>query len=214
MKFSLYRLIFQSVEKMKLNLITPILLALAFITTGCTKPAEPLRFTGTWMIQKENGITAEKTQTMVQVSVDNNRFKTDSKGPEEEIIEIYDGKNLTTKITNFQDVSSGKPPSISTVEKSDNEMEPRRFWKKNFTSESLPGGQIAGRETLLYQIQESIPGKSMTRQSWVDADTKVLLRNIFTIYSVQIAQILSKTTAECQEIHYAPVDESTFAKPE
>jgi hypothetical protein len=201
---------------MERSINTPVLrgllLSLALIGAGCEPPPPDIAFTGTWTVQKENGVADEKSLTTVQVTVAGNRFKTEAKNPDEEIIEIYDGEHLTSKKTDFSQSAASNSPVESTVAISNNEMEPRRFWKKNMTGDSLPGGQIAGRETLLYQIQENLPGKKMTRQSWVDAETKVLLKNIFTVYSVQLDLILSKTTEECQEIHYGPVNNAVFAK--
>jgi len=128
---------------------------------------------------------------------------------------MYDGKMLNQKTTYLQQPGSTiptSPPSLNAAQKSDFEVESMRFWKRSYPGPGSPGGQIAGRETLLYQVQENRPEGKLTGQAWVDAETKVVLKRVFTIYSTQVEQMVSKETEECTEIQYGPVDEEDFIK--
>jgi len=65
-------------------------------------------------------------------------------------------------------------PSVTTEFKSDAEVNTLRFWRRNFMGSGNPVGQIAGRETLLYQSQDNRPDGQITLQAWVDAENKTV----------------------------------------
>jgi len=189
---------------------------LALLSFGCSTSDDHVSFTGTWKNVKENGISDQKTEATVSVKVSNNRFRIESRDQDSELIQTYDGKTFNQKTTDLPlpgSTETPAPPAVTSDQKMDIQVENLRFWKGNYGGTGIPGGQIAGRETLLYQVQENRPDSKLTGQAWVDAENKVVLKKVFTIYSSQVEQMVSKTTDECQEIHYGPVDDSAFTKP-
>ena len=195
--------------------LTMVLIFTAFIAAGCSAPGNDLSFRGAWHAEKSNEISGEKTEADLTVAVSGNRFRIESRSSEEESLEVYDGKIFYRTSTPLAqpglDAASAPPPSAEA--KTDVEMESRRFWKRGVSGSGMAGGQIAGRDTLLFQGREKMLDGEMSSQVWVDAGTKVVLKKIFIIYSSQIDQMVSKSTEECREIKYGPVEDGAFAKP-
>jgi hypothetical protein len=199
--------------KSRIELI--FILSWALSGIGCSNSTEDSSFTGTWAIINENGISGQKSQVLDAVTVAKNQFRIVSKDLETESIDIYDGNTWNHKTTELPPPGSTEsvpPPVLNTAKKSDIEVDNMRFWKRSFSGTGIAGGQIAGRETVLYQSQENRSDGQITLQTWVDPETKVVLKRVFAIYSSQIEQLVSKSTEECQTIHYGPVDETAFTK--
>jgi hypothetical protein len=195
---------------MKATHLKLALLFAAILPIGCSNSVEDVSFTGTWKVVNENGISDLKSEATVVATVDKNRFRIVFHDEEKETTENYDGDTFTQKSAGLNQTES---PTSSSEKKSTAEMEPHRFWKRRFTGDAIAGGVIAGRETNLFQSQNDRPDGQVTLQAWVDAETGVLLKKIFTVYSTQMQQMISKTTEECREIRYGPVPATAFEKP-
>ena len=184
--------------------------------------AQDVAFSGAWVITTENGISGAKDEETVSVAADKKMFRTVSRERFGEAVAVYDGGtiyekyNYTPEHPAEPDADGAAPPPAAPVRSekmSEMRTGPRRFWSRSFVGQSGPGGQIAGRETMLYQAREKRPDGEITVQGWVDARTGVVLKSVETIYSSQVNSMVSKITRECQTINYGPVDPSTFAKP-
>jgi hypothetical protein len=92
-------------------------------------------------------------------------------------------------------------------------VEAMRFWKtvEMNAADAGPGGRIAGRETVLYQMRENRPDSTATIQRWVDADHGILLKSVTSIYSKQVETEISRETLECQAIQFGAVDPAALA---
>ena len=191
-----------------------ILLGLALLLPACGGSGD-VSFSGKWTIVKENAISDQKSEESVDVIAEGNKFRLHSVDEETDTLLIYDGSNLTEKTTVLKTPEGETPaaPRLTTTRKTDMEVSPLRFWAVSFSGNTLPGGQIAGRDTVLYQAQEVRPDGQMTVQAWVDPQTNVVLKRVFTIYSSQIEQLVSRSTEECREIHYGPLDDANFTRP-
>lgn len=191
-----------------LNIFLPLSLALLLVA-GCSQ-APRVSFRGSWKTVKENGIAGTSETYDVTVAAQGSQFRIDSKGPESQSLDVYDGTTLYHSLTNL----NSEPLEPATKEpKSENATEPLRFWKRDFSGESSPGGQIAGKPTSLYQFQENWADNQMTTQAWVDPETGIVLKKIYTLYSRQQEMVLKKGTEECLEIHVGPVDPRSFSIP-
>jgi len=170
------------------------------LLAGCTQPSsDTLDFIGVWNVVRENGIAGQSTPSTIYVSVGQRRFRIEQRAEERSTVMLYDGERL---------FKSDEPP----VAKSNTQMDAWRFWKRNFAGNSVSGGKIAGRETVLFQSQDTRPTDQITVQAWVDAETGVILKKIFTIYSRQLEQVTTRDTEECVAINYGPVNDTVFSK--
>lgn len=191
-----------------------IALALALLVAGCAEPSDKPAFTGKWTVTKENAISDQTSQETVDLTVKGRRFKLHAVSDDTDQVLVYDGKTLTTRTTPLRSMDGESPASMSTraSEKSDTEVAPQRFWAASYSGQAIAGGQICGRETLLYQTRDVRPDGEMAVQAWVDAETQVVLKRTFSIYSSQIEQLVSRSTEECRELSYGPVDDTVFAR--
>ncbi len=181
--------------------------------TGCSGSTENVAFKGVWNVEKLNGISGDKTESVETVAVSRNKFRISSLDPDGESIDSFDGKVLRHRTVPVQNPDALIPmaaPVNTSEPKSDLQLETKRFWKQSFNGTGMAGGQIAGRDTLLFQGREKMMDGEMTMQAWVDAETRVVLKKIFTIYSSQVDQVVSRTTEECREIQYGPEDDAVF----
>jgi hypothetical protein len=197
-----------------------------FVLKKCSpSQAKEVAFSGTWKITEEDGITGANAVTTASVASDGRRFRVDARlqdnpykqeAMERQEIQVYDGETLHTKY-----VSSGLPeeglpapePHTTSQPATDLQAHGHRFWARSFSGKAGPGGQIAGRDTVLYQVRENRPEGELVLQAWVDKDTGLVMKSIATVYSTQIESMVSKVTHECQDVRYEAPDASAFSKP-
>jgi len=213
----------------KLLLMVAVIAAAVLFFKQCgPSQTKNAAFTGTWKIEMENGISGAKEEETVTVSADKDMFRTVAKnGGGSETVTVYDGEMLHQKYgysaapAQTTDAGAEAPQLVSSSSASPTRSEkksviqtgPLRFWSHSFVGQAGPGGKIADQDTVLYQAREKRPDGEITVQGWVDAKTGIVLKSVDTIYSSQVGSMVSKTTRECQEIRYGPVEPSTFAKP-
>jgi len=188
----------------------------AIFAGGCSHSTDNVSFKGVWNVQKTNGISGDTTEAVVTVAVSGPRFRISTRDEEGETVECYDGTTLHRLVTPvlLESRDASAAPATPTREaKANIQVESKRFWKRSFSGNGMAGGQVADRDTLLFQSREKMLDGEMTMQAWVDAPTKVVLKKIFTIYSSQIEQAVSKTSEECREIQFGPVGDSDVAPP-
>ncbi|MCK5534094.1 hypothetical protein KAI68_03175 [bacterium] len=176
------------------------------ISCGTSKPKE-VSFKGKWKQVFENCIMGVKEESVVDVFTDGVRFRTES----ENRIQFYDGKYLYSKTKNTLD---GYSFPVTTNEISPEKIKPYKFWFVIHQGKTGPGGNIAGQETVLYQVKIKRPDGELTSQVWVDAKTGIALKSLQTIYSHQVSQMVTQNSQECLEISYGPVTDEVFNKPE
>ncbi|MFH1380418.1 MAG: hypothetical protein ABII23_09080 [bacterium] len=191
--------------------------ALTFVCLSCTapKPAQ-IAFTSEWKKVFENAIAGDIEETTVSVITDGIKFKIEDKYS----INVYDGINFysKTKEIPMQDLFSSFSDNrdfLETQEREISETQAKQymFWLRSQGKKEGPGGNIAGQETVLYQIGARRPDGELRSQTWVDAETGIVLKSMQTIYSTQIEQLVSKEETECTQIEYGYVDEENFNKP-
>lgn len=192
---------------LRANLII-VSLAFGILLLGCRPPAPDLSFQGTWKTVKEETISGEVLEATVKVTVQGKKFRIVSSEEGIETVTTYDGQLWTEKV-----ISHNASPKINQGQKQDNQMESMRFWSSKVESDRIPGGRIAGRDTFLYQAQSKLPSGTMTVQAWVDSQTGIVLKKIFTNYSNQAEQVMRKKMEECQEIQFGPIDANLFLSP-
>lgn len=185
----------------------------ALFMSGCLAPggsgkAGETAFTGEWTLIDENGISGDIERDTVSVVTDGKRFKIDGKYT----VNVYDGASLKTKYKSQEGYGGFKTEeSVSSREITEYQVSEYKFWAKSIGGKAGSGGQIAGRDTVLYQARSNRPDGEITTQCWVDSETDIVLKYIFTIYSKQISAIVTKNTKECISITYDPlIDDSMF----
>lgn len=176
------------------------------ISCGLSKPTA-VSFSGKWNQVFEHFVLGNKETSKVTVITDGNRFRIEGKNS----IMVYDGNYLYTKIKGdfwgSSDFTQAKKISSSQAKS-------YKFWSGVKQGKAGPGGNIAGQETILYQVRMNRPDGEITSQSWVDAKTRIVLKDIQTIYSRQVSQMITKQTSECLKINYGSVNDTAFTKPE
>ena len=193
-----------------------------FALGGCGQSgADNASFTGVWNGEDENGISGAKDTQRVTVMTDGNGFKITTEDPTGESIAAYNGETLYRKFTPSPtpagSTESAPEPAQALTDQSETASKmktmPLRFWTRTYEGKGVPGGQVAGQDTILYQARENRPDGDIIAQAWVDAKTGVVLKSVDTIYSKQVDSMVSKVSRTCESIQYGPVDKSAFAKP-
>lgn len=213
------------------NLLLLIVLTVgvgAFIKKcGPSRAAGNLEFEGTWTLVNESEIAGGKEEQTARVWVKKDRIKIVSQNKssgfsgepvETEVTTVFDGKELHVKTVfaprrNYQGEMTETPPESVSRAPVAGEVDGLRFWTKSFQGNAGPGGQVAGRETLLYSVKARRPDAESTEQAWVDAKTGIVLRSNNTLFSRQVNMAVGKETLECTDIRYGAVPDSVFAKP-
>ena len=205
---------------MRKDLIRVPLIICAFLflfsLTSCGVP-EPKKvpFVGKWRLFLQT--IASNEERFVNISTDGERFRIE----DDASIQIYDGTYLYSKTKGEYLESMGYGMELgdeflgafeSEISKAQSDQ--LRFWVHYQGGKAGPGGQIAGRETVLYQTRAVRPDGEITVQNWVDAETGIVLKSVNTIFAKQIGEVLTKDLKECTEINYAQVEEDLFSKPE
>jgi hypothetical protein len=194
---------------------------------GPSRADARLEFEGTWTLANESEIVGGKEEQTARVWVKKDRFKivsqhksTDMRGDpiESEVTTVFDGKELHVKTVfaprrNYQGEMTVAPPETSSRPPVAGEVDGIRFWTKSFQGNAGPGGQVAGRETLLYSVKARRPDAESTEQAWVDAKTGVVLRSNNSLFSRQVNMTVGKETLECVAIRYGVVADGEFTKP-
>lgn len=213
------------------NLLLLVILTVglgAFIKKcGPSRAAKNLEFEGTWVLVNESEIIGGKEEQNARVWAKKDRFKiiaqhksTGSTGDpiESEVTTVFDGRDLHVKTVfaprrNYQGEMTEIPPESTSRAPVEGELDGFRFWTKPFQGNSGPGGQVAGRETLLYSVKGRRPDAESTEQAWVDAKTGVVLRSNNSLFSRQVNMTVGRETLECASIRYGAVPDTVFAKP-
>lgn len=194
---------------------------------GPSRAAGDLEFEGTWILVNESEIAGGKEEQTARVWVKKDRFKIisqhkssgfSSEPIETQVTTVFDGKELHLKTVfpprrNHQGEMTVEPPDSSSRTPVTGEVDGLRFWTKSFQGNAGPGGQVAGRETLLYSVKAQRPDAESTEQAWVDAKTGVVLRVNNSLFSRQVNMAMGKETLECTSVRYGPVADGEFAKP-
>lgn len=194
----------------------PVAVLLALMSCSAPEPGN-VSFTGTWNVVNENHISGDSTESTSTVITDGNRFKIDGTYYNK----VYDGTVLYSKPKPalYENRSYSYEPDPGMFETTQQDITPRqakqmKFWLKPLGKKKGAGGSIAGRETILYEAAANRPDGQFSAQVWVDADTKIALKSIQTIYSRQIGQIVTRESTECQQVDfYSTIDDASFAKP-
>jgi len=204
----------------KVNKLPFFLLSAAFIITfiSCGTPVpENVSFTGRWNKIFENSISGDVTESPTEIITDGTRFRIEDNLS----INVYDGTYLYTKSKPSERTSSYGDFGLDAdfFKTRQKEITPEKtkqymFWLKKQGKKKGPGGNIAGQDTILYTMGANRPDGEIGLQSWVDAETGIVLKFLQTIYSRQIEQMVSKESFECIQIDYGYVDDSAFNKPE
>jgi hypothetical protein len=157
-----------------------------------------------------------------------------------ETISVFDGKNFSSKshttFTGSQQVTEDNNAEEESDEEGDSaeptapaepegqseqkpmsreEAEFMMFWKTVETKamEAGPGGTVCGRNTMLYQVRENQPDRTVTVRRWVDQENKILLKSEFSIFAKQVDSLLAKESYECLQIQLGAPDPSAFQHP-
>ncbi len=180
---------------------------------GCG-PGDPkdTHFKGTWRHVQENSIANTKEEERVTATVDHDRFRLERTIGASQIIDVFDGKTLFRKSV-YTSADTPFPPSESSQPATVTQTGSERFWTGYQQGHSGPGGLVAGRDTLLYQISNHRTDGDLGAQEWIDAKTGILLKSSSSIYSSQARMMVRQESWECESITYDPVDESAFQKP-
>ncbi|MCK4532918.1 hypothetical protein KAU39_03965 [bacterium] len=193
---------------LKKAVIFNVVLVLLWGCVSCsTSKPKDVSFKGKWKQVFENCIMGVKEENVVDVFTDGEKFRMES----ENSIQVYDGKYLYSKIKNTLDESSFP---VNTNEISPDKVKSYKFWFIIHQGKTGPGGNIAGQETVLYQVKMNRPDGEIASQVWVDAKTGIVLKSIQTVYSHQVSQMVTQQSQECLEISYGYVDDGFFIKPE
>jgi len=193
-----------------------------FLFNKCSvKSSADVAFTGTWMITNESEISGKKETSTSEVITDGKRFRIRNTSIDPfyntttEHTTVYDGQFIYEQST-YSGGESGTTSSPARAEAIAPEKAARlRFWStiESGLAEGGPGGRVAGRETILFQMRENRPDATATIQRWLDAENKTMLKSSISLYAKQVESMLSKDTYECQSIKFGPVQESAFTKP-
>jgi hypothetical protein len=211
----------------KYVLIIAVIAGIFFYQKSCApSKSSAVPFTAEWILEEADGITDTKSTEKMTIVTDGKKFRIDSlireemyaMAPQEgRSTTVYDGAHLYTKTATVPDPASGRLPQespVSTQKVTDDQIFLRRFWLRSQIGNAGAGGQVAGRETLLYQARENRPEREVTIQAWVDKETGVVLKSAETIFSKQVDTVVNKRTMECRQITFGAVDATRFAKPQ
>lgn len=194
---------------------------------GPSRAAQNLEFEGAWVLANESEIVGGKEEQNARVWARKDRFKiiaqhksTGSTGDpiESEVTTVFDGQDLHVKTVfaprrNYQGEMTEIPPESNSRKPVPGELDGLRFWTKSFVGNAGPGGQVAGRDTLLYSVKARRPDAESTEQAWVDAKTGLVLRSNNSLFSRQVNMTVGRETLECSSIRYGAVPDTVFAKP-
>ena len=206
----------------KIVVVLLVIVGFIFLMKKCSPSrSKEVTFKGVWKLKEENGIAGTSSETLQTVTVDRRLFRIEYKGEEADSTSVYDGDLLHTKrvfhpVTAMAGVDGAgflSEPMVSSEKPTEGTLIHLRFWSHSYPGQAGPGGQVAGQDTVLYQGRENRPEGEVTVQAWVDTRTGIVLKSVMTIYSSQVEQMVTKTTLECQQVQYGPVDKTAFAKP-
>lgn len=196
----------------------------ALALAGCGKEPGKAAFTGTWTFTEENSITLASDSLQINVVCLPPKFRISEITKMSENTQVYDGKSLHTKsiyhpspLGEIEHSMDDEPeaPQARTESKAmdENQAVAQRFWAQPLQGQSVPGGSIAGRDTLLYTAKWKRPDGEFSSQTWVDAKTGVMLKNIESIYSSQAQTMVRRSIKECTSIDYTKPADAAFAQP-
>jgi hypothetical protein len=188
--------------------------------------AQQAPFEGKWTLETKSEINDSSVRKDVSVRTDGNRFRIEGRVREEvsgqapfeyDVVTVFDGESLHEKTVYAASPGAAAygsaGPSVSSRKPEKSELVNLRFWSRSFPGQAGAGGRVAGRETVLYQARVNRPDAEETVQAWVDAEKGVVLRSNVSLFSRQVESVVSKTTEECREVRFGPVDDGAFAKP-
>jgi len=204
-------------------------LFLLLLLAGCGKNPDQAAFTGTWNFIEENSITGATETVQVTVNALPPRFRLTTANRSSEEVEVYDGTALHTKYIskaehsayeaeNPIDSEADETPVVSeprteSAAMTKNQAMVRRFWAQPISGDSVPGGLVAGRDTVLHESKWKRPDGEFSLQVWADAKTDIILKSVESVYSSQAQTLVHRSIKECVTIDFTPPGEATFTQP-
>jgi hypothetical protein len=201
------------------------------VMVGCVAVAIPLSFaplssptvsfTGVWRHIEDSSIPEDREEQMVLVEATGDLFRIENGGMEF----LYDGTMLYSRVKEMPVLLNGlrNAEEAAAVAQEIFALDRRsatreevceyRFWADSRGMTVGPGEPIAGRATMIRERSTRWKDGKCTVRSWVDADTKIVLRSVFTVQSDQTHKIILKQIRECLSIRYERVDPRVFHAP-